>query len=127
MSDDNNNICNAKITGTHLGYEDHGILTCTLSLDYGGSGQVFGGYSLDAPVKVKGKFSHREATQYGMAFIKGILDALCVDSWEKLEGTHIRVMQTHSKVIKIGHIVQNRWFDPEELQSSLKGKESENS
>ena len=40
-------IKNAIITGTYLGIEDHGILTFWLYLDYGGSGQGFGGYQLD--------------------------------------------------------------------------------
>ena len=39
-------IKNAIITGTYLGIEDHGILTFWLYLDYGGSGQGFGGYQL---------------------------------------------------------------------------------
>ena len=37
-------IRNAVIQSTMLGYEDHGILTCFLHLDYSGAGQGFGGY-----------------------------------------------------------------------------------
>ena len=32
----------AKIESTHLGYEDHGILTAHLYVDYGGSHQGIG-------------------------------------------------------------------------------------
>ena len=44
---------NAMIRSVALEYEDHGILTCWLHLDYGGSCQGFGGYSLDKHNKDK--------------------------------------------------------------------------
>lgn len=107
---DDYEIRNAKITGTMLGYEDHGILTCMIYLDYGGSGQGFGGYRLDSYDKSKDKSF---GSEYGMEFIKRILDTLEIDSWEKLKGTIIKVECSHCKVKRIGHALKDQWFDPE--------------
>jgi len=82
-----------------LGYEDHGILTFFITLDYGDGGhQSFGGYSL-------GK-------AYTTKVIEGILKVVGVDRWEKLKGQHIRVKAEHTKVHEIGHILEDKWFNP---------------
>jgi hypothetical protein len=85
----------AKITSTMLGVEDHGILTCSLVVEYGkGSGQSVGGYCLDGPVKDSdGKFAGRVGTGYGMEFVSRIMRACGVSSWEKLTGRTIFVLQ----------------------------------
>ena len=88
---------NAIITSTCLGREDHGIMTCWLNLDYGGSAQGFGGYALE------------RAT-----FITKILDTLGVASWEKLPGTMLRVRQDNGRVHAIGHFIKDVWFTPAE-------------
>lgn len=64
-----------KITDTNLGYEEHGIFSANLTLDYGGSGQSAGGYNLGNP-----------EVGFGAAFIKGILGACGVQSWEQVKG-----------------------------------------
>ncbi|HEL1790804.1 TPA: hypothetical protein TXV07_002157, partial [Streptococcus suis] len=43
----NNTIENVKITKTFLGREDHGILTCYLTVEGYGFGVSIGGYCLD--------------------------------------------------------------------------------
>lgn len=84
----------AKITGTMLGYEDHGILTCMLTVEYGGgSGQGIGGYCLDTPVKDDGRFVCRVGTAYGMEFVARVLRACGVDKWEDVKGRTIYVLQ----------------------------------
>jgi hypothetical protein len=113
-------IKNALIESTMLGWEDHGILTAWLTFTYDGAGQGFGGYSLDEPIKKDGKFLYRRGTDYGMQFIEGIMKAVGATSWEKLKGMHCRV-ETDSqsdwggKIIRIGHIIKEQWFSPEEL------------
>ena len=105
-------IKNAKIRSVQLGFEDHGILTCRLNLDYGGSAQGFGGYG----------FSHRPRgdKDIGSAdfadYIIGILRTLEVDSWENLPGKSLRVeVESFSGPIKrIGHFLKDRWFDPQD-------------
>lgn len=89
-------IVNAKITSTKLGFDDH--YSFWLYLDYGGSGQGFGGYALG------GKF-----TDY---ILRGILETLGVDTWEKLPGTSVRVDRDHGKIYRIGHYLKDDWFDP---------------
>jgi hypothetical protein len=104
-------IRNAVIKSTMLGLEDHGIMSCMLHLDYGGTCQGFGGYALDEwnePLKA------RIGTGYGLEFIKRILATVGVESWEKLSGSHVRVESNWGKVFRIGHFLEDRWFNPDE-------------
>lgn len=109
----NREIKNAKITGTMLGYENHGIMTCVLWLDCGGVGQKFGGYALDS---VDNETKIRSGTKYGMDFIVAILETLGMEKWEDLKGTNIRVECSHTKVFRIGHYLKDQWFCPEDLK-----------
>ncbi len=80
-----------------LGFEDRGIMTCFIQLDYGdSSSQGFGGYSLGG--------------EYTDKVIKGILKALDVDMWEKLKGTNVRIETDGHKIIAIGHFLKEHWF-----------------
>lgn len=77
----------AKIERTSLGWEDHGIFTCWLSLTYGSSGQGAGGYGLDEPVHDEdGRFVGRRGTAYGMEFVARVMRACGVDEWSKVTG-----------------------------------------
>ncbi len=106
-------ILNAKITGTMLGVEDHGILTCYLYLDYGDHGcQSFGGYSLDRFDGPREAKTMRTGTAYGMEFVARVLRVVGVDSWEKLKGSVCRVKMTHDKVYAIGNLLSEKWFEP---------------
>lgn len=104
-------IKNARIESTMLGIEDHGILTCWISLDYGSSGQGFGGYPFDKPDKKTGK---RVGLSQMGTYIRRILEILGVDTWEELPGKHIRVKTDgeYGKIIAIGHIIKDEWFEP---------------
>lgn len=93
---------NAIIRDTMLGFEDHGIFTCFIYLDYEGSGQGFGGYSI------------------GDEFIKEVLKTLEIDNWEDLKGERIRVRAEESKVHSIGHYLKDKWFTPEEFYKKKK-------
>lgn len=95
-------IQNAKITGTELGITDRGP-SFWVSVDYGGSGQGFGGYRLG------GTF-----TDY---VIFGILKAVGVDSWEKLKGTPVRVKGSHDGIEAIGHYLEDKWFNPKDYKN----------
>jgi|SRR6185436_2271677 len=105
-------VKNAKIQGTSLGYEDHGIFTFNIQLDYGGSGQGTGGYCMDtfSPEKAK-----RIPTMYGMALIMRILEVVGVDKWEDIPGKHIRVRATYCKVEAIGNLLKEDWLDFEKF------------
>src|SRR3990167_6366875 len=103
---------NAKIVSTMLGYEDRGILTCLLNLDYGGVMRGFGGYGLDE--WDEGLQARVGSVRCG-EFIAQILKVAGVDKWENLVGKHVRVVATYSKVEKIGNIIEDRWFTPTDL------------
>src|SRR4051812_15085485 len=100
---------NATIKSTALGYEDHGILTVWLNLDYGDSGQGFGGYALDMYDRDKDtRVSHRSCGEW----ITAILKVVGVRRWEDLPGKHIRVQNDHGKVHAIGNLLKDEWFIP---------------
>lgn len=103
-------IQNAKVRSTTLGYEDHGILTAFVDLDYGGSGQGFGGYALDTKPN-QGEHNRAPHIACG-SWVGGILWALGVDSWEKVVGAHARAAMGQWRVEGIGHIIEDRWVKP---------------
>ena len=114
---DNGIYQNAIITGTSLGIEDHGIFTCNLELSGDGWGCGFGGYALDEWNESERR---RIGTSYGMEFITTIMKTLEVDTWEKLKGQHVRV-ETEGlggRVLRIGHLIKNKWFDPKSLNGT---------
>jgi len=97
---------NAIIESVSLTADDHGVLTSYLTLDYGGSGQGFGGYCLynpNFPTKgLAGKFIWR------------CMEIAGVTEWQKLIGKTIRVKAEHTGVTAIGHITRDIWFTPKE-------------
>ena len=93
---------NAIIERTFLGFEDHGIFTAFITLNYGGGGQTFGGYSI------------------GSEFIEQVLKTLDLESWEELKGQKVRVKAEHGKVHAIGHFLNDKWFNPAEFYEQRK-------
>lgn len=100
----NREIKNAQIESTQLGFE-RGVMSCWLILDYGGSGQGFGGYCLWN----LNKDSH---ATWGAEFIEAVLNVVGVQKWEDLKGKHIRVDAEHGKVHGIGNLLKDNWFYP---------------
>lgn len=84
-------------------------LSAWIGLDYGGSGQAFGGYLLYAP---KGWKAHECKANYAGHFIYRCLEIAGVSDWQKMIGKTIRVRAEHGKVHAIGHIIKDDWFDP---------------
>ena len=102
-------IKNAKITGTMLGTEDHGVMSFWIHLDYGDSGsQGAGGYVLDEYDKALDK---RVATRICGAVVAEVLRVVGVESWEQLKGKYIRVKADYNKVYAIGNLLKNEWMD----------------
>lgn len=92
---------NAKIESMSLGYEDHGIMTIMLTLDFGGSMQGFGGYGLDGAEDLQ-------------RWIKELLRVVGVERWEDLKGKYVRVEKEedwNGRITQIGHFLENKWFD----------------
>lgn len=102
---------NAVIERASLTCAERDLLTAYLTLDYGGMGQCFGGYSLYLPKS----FSHYapEGPNYAGHFIARVMQIAGVEEWDKLLGKTIRVRCEWTKVHAIGHIVKDDWFDPQ--------------
>lgn len=102
-------IKNAIIESASIMIEDHGLLSAWVQLDYGGSGQGFGGFSLYLPPSFKHAKDQGPAAGH---FIFRVLQVAGVERWDKLPGKTVRVRAEHGKVHAIGHIVNDDWFDP---------------
>jgi len=96
-------IKNAIIKAARISNEDHGMLSIWLTLDYGSSGQGFGGYCLYNP-------THKQ--DCAGLFIWRVLEIAGVNRWERLVGKTIRVKSNHSGIESIGNIVKDDWFNP---------------
>ncbi len=103
---------NAVIESATITNDDYGLLSAWLHLDYGGSGQGFGGYGLYLPKA----FKHHDPCGPNLAghFIWRCMEIAGVSEWSMLEGKTIRVQCDHGKVHAIGHIVKDDWFNPSE-------------
>ena len=101
---------NAIIRSATITSSDHGLLSAWLDLDYGGSGQSFGGYSLYLPAN----FKHHDlkGPNYAGHFIWRVMEVAGVEKWSDLVGKTVRVQAEHIKVHAIGHIVKDDWFNP---------------
>jgi len=105
------NIKNAYIKRAEIIIEDHGLLTAFLDLNYGGMGQGFGGRCL-----FNEKFKDQDCCGN---FIWGCLKICGVDSWGRVAGSHVRVISDSDKVHRIGHIIEDIWFDGNEIIKNL--------
>lgn len=99
---------NAIIKSATITCGDRGFLDCWLDLDYGGTGQGFGGYVLYLPKS----FAHHEVNSPAGHFLFRVMEVPGETRWDDLKGKTVRVKADHSRVEAIGHIVKDDWFTP---------------
>jgi hypothetical protein len=121
---------NAKIIGTSLGvaHTDHGILSFYIQLDFGGLSQGFGGWVLDtvnpeyvkADRDAKRDMVVRIPTNLASSLLLGIDRVFGVD-WEKLKGLPCRAVRHETKLVAIGHYLNDKWLwmDREAMEFSV--------
>ncbi len=86
-------------------------LSAWVYLDYGGSGQGFGGFLLYTPPDWR---HSKDQWNYCGHFVYRVLQVAGVDDWSKLAGRTVRAKCEHHKIHALGHIVKDDWFDPSE-------------
>jgi hypothetical protein len=105
-------IKNAVIESVSIDMGDRGLLTAWLHLDYGDSGQGFGGFVLYLPKSYK---NHTLLSHAGH-FIFRCMEIAGVEKWQDMKGKTIRVLSDNDglsgKIEAIGHIVKDEWFFP---------------
>ncbi len=107
---------NAIIEAAEITRGDHGLLSAWLTLNYGGSGQGFGGYCLYLPKS----FKHHKLESVAGHYIWRVMEVAGVERWEDLKGKTIRVRAEFNGVKAIGNIVKDDWFCPEDDFRSLR-------
>lgn len=104
---DINEIKNAIIESASLTIVN-GLLDGWIFVDYGGSGQGFGGYALYLPKSYK----NHELNSVAGHFIFRVMEVAGVTEWDKLKNKAIRVKSNHAGIYAIGHIIKDDWFVP---------------
>ncbi len=112
-------IHNAKILDTFLGIEDHGLFTWAITFSYGdGSVQGSGHRVLAMPPNYKREEWTHTSDLAGQTILR-VVQALDVESWEKLPGTLCRVRRRPGgDIAAIGHYMRDHWFDYEKLSEN---------
>ena len=108
-------IRTARIQYTHLGWEDHGLFTLCIGLDYGSGAQGFGHLILSNYDKATDR---QVGTAYGMDLIMRICAVVGVNTWEELKGKHCRTDADYSKIHRLGNLLKDNWLDPAALFAS---------
>ena len=105
-------IKNVQIVDTFLGGEDHGIFTFSLQLDDDGCRYSFGNYCLSYHNCKIGKDVFNPK---GLEAIAKTLKVVDVSNWEELKWKYARIKIEDHKVVAIGNIIKNEWFDIQEF------------
>jgi len=102
---------NTRIDRVYLGWEDHGLFTAVIYTLGGSRGQAFGNRVMNDPV-------------FALEFIKRTMDAVGVQEWGQLTGKFCRIQADSVHIHAIGHIIDDRWFVPDDLARELENTAS---
>lgn len=97
-----------KVVSAFLGYEDHGLLTMSVTYDYGSASQCLGNFAFGRRDGYDASAREDEwqrgwlvSNAYGMRFLQRLLDAHGVESWSGLVGRTVFVTATHTAILAI--------------------------
>ena len=111
-------VMNAKITHVDLSMADHGCLDMAVTMDGGGWGCVFGGYKLGSGYLGADEF---EGSAAGLEYIMRVMDTIGCEKFNQMKGKYARcVFDDTQRIIMIGHITENKWFNPKEFFDNYK-------
>lgn len=102
-------IHNAVIESISLDDADRGFLTGWVTLNYGSSGQGFGGHVLYLPKL----FRHHGGPNVAGHFIWRVMEITGVSKWVDVKGKTVRVRVENGFALAIGHIIKDDWFCPD--------------
>lgn len=91
-----------------------------IMLDYGESGQVFGGFLLYRPADWGEPRQVQPSVNFCGHFIYRCLQVAGVGELNQMEGKAVRAIASDGRCKAIGHIVKDDWFDPEAELEQLK-------
>ena len=102
-------IQNARISSASLRVDRGFAITIWIFVQIEGGGQGFGGYLL----------SHmdRDPSPHLAAWITGLFKLFEVETLEALKGEPCRVDADFGRIYRIGHLLRDDWFDPEEINA----------
>jgi hypothetical protein len=89
---------------------ERGFLDAWLSLNFGGTGQGFGGFALYLPKS----WDHHSIMSVAGHHLFRIMEIAGVENWSDLPGKTIRVEASWTEIRRIGHIIKNDWYAPQE-------------
>lgn len=116
-------IKNAVIDKADIRLERGFIVTSWLQLDYGVSGQGFGGFGLAGAAFTDSKMGEATGPHMG-EWVRHVLPIAGVGCWSKIPGKSVRVALTDEgfggKVVGIGHIIKDQWFYPQDVFDQYK-------
>lgn len=84
----------ARITRTMLGYEDHGIFTCSLAFEWGGGSQSAPGYS----------FGKGDDLDKAGAYVRRVLAVVGASRWEDVAGRSVYVLRADRMIRGIASV-----------------------
>lgn len=112
---------NAIIQSADLDTGRGGMLTPSITFDYGGTCQGFGGYAL----YLDNSFNLHQLNTPAGHFIYRMMQVAGVEKWSDLPGRTVRVRSSFSKIHAIGHIVKDEWLCPEKDFSEARAENVE--
>ena len=99
----------------------NGVFSCHILLKATHKEMVFGGFYLDKYCPLE---SRRMGIGFGTELLKRVIEVIGSPDWESLSGKECRALVNGPSVLAIGHITDNKWFNPTEMYADFERKEN---